>query len=263
MDEETGPPFRERLRFPMTKEKPIHRKASIKTLSSPSVDAPPRNSIHQQKKKLEIVLKCDSVGSREAVIESLAKIKHPYVDVKIIFAEFGPVSKTDLLMAITGSRLVLGFNVKVSPGIEKQSKEENIEIRLYDVIYELINDVRMIADSLVGGEDEERIIGNAKIIALFKAGEKGTILGCDVLDGFLARGRKFRVISAMGTIYSGEIESLYIENDAVNEAKPGQRVGLRIPHFKRAKLGDLVESYEIVGAGGKSPWQPRGGIFRS
>ena len=215
----------------------------------------------EKKKKLEIVLKCDSVGSLEAVISSLKTLENPDVEITPIHSGIGGISKSDLLMALTGSRLVVGFNVALLPKMERLSKEKGVEIRLYEVIYKLTEDLNKVARSLVHHGEEEKITGKAKVIALFKSSRKGTILGCEVLEGILARGKNFRVISAMGPVSSGKIESLHIEKDAVKEAKAGQKVGLKISDFAKAKMGDLVETYEKTRPEASARWHPKGRVF--
>ncbi len=157
---------------------------------------------------------------------------------------------------------MVGFNVSLLPKMHQLSKEKGVEIRLYDVIYKLTQDLEEIARSLIRPDDEkEEITGKAKVIALFKSSRKGTILGCEVLEGTLIQGKNFRVISAMGPVYSGKIESLHIEKDAVKEAKVGQKVGLKISNFNRAKKGDLVETYEKLKREAGDTWHPRGRVF--
>lgn len=215
-----------------------------------------------RKKGLEIVLKCDSVGSLEAVVSSLASLENPEVDVLPFHTGIGAISKSDLLMALTGSRLVVGFNVSLLPKMQQLSKEKGVEIRLYDVIYKLTQDLSQIAGRLIHREAEKEIItGKAKVIALFKSSRKGSILGCEVLRGALAQGKKFRIISAMGPVYSGKIESLHIEQDAVKEAKKGQQVGLKISDFNQAKKGDLVETYEKQKPEASATWHPKGRVY--
>jgi translation initiation factor IF-2 len=215
-----------------------------------------------RKKRLEIVLKCDSVGSLEAVVSSLEFLESPEVAVSPFHTGIGAISKSDLLMALTGSRLVVGFNVGLLPKMEQLSKEKGVEIRLYDVIYKLTQDLSQIAGGLIRREEKEEVItGKAKVIALFKSSRKGSILGCDVLQGALVQGKKFRIISAMGPVYSGKIESLHIEKDAVKEAKKGQKVGLKITDFNQAKKGDLVETYEKQKSEASATWHPRGRVY--
>jgi translation initiation factor IF-2 len=215
----------------------------------------------ERKRSLEIALKCDSAGSLEAVVSSITSIQDLAVGINIIHSGIGSINKSDILMANTGSRLIVGFNVDLLPKIQQLSKEQGIEIRLYDIIYKLTEDLKKTANSLILRSVGEKITGNAKVIELFKSSRRGIILGCEVLRGTLALGKKFRVISAMGPVYSGKIESLHIEKNAVKEVKAGQKVGLKISDFKKAKVGDQVECYETVRQEGPSPWQPKGGVF--
>jgi translation initiation factor IF-2 len=212
------------------------------------------------KEVLAFVLKADTTGTEEAVIAGLQSIAVDGVAIEALYAGTGDVAKTDLFMAGSGSRLVEAFNVGFLPRIKELAIENGIEIHLHDVIYTLMDDIKGIARTFAPVEDEETIIGRAKVIALFSGGHKGVILGCHINDGKLSVGKKFRLISDPGTVYTGIIESLHIQADAVRDAMTGQEVGLRIDGFKRAKEGDLVECFETVQAK-RRRWQPRGGVF--
>jgi translation initiation factor IF-2 len=212
--------------------------------------------------RLQIVLKTDTMGSEEAVV-SAVKALHPRgVEVEVIQAGIGDVSKSDLFLAETGSKLVIGFNVGVLPKVGELAKERQVEVRLYNVIYELTEGLQGIALTLLPQEEKEEITGRAKVIALFPGGRKSVILGCEVMEGSLGVGRQFRVISTPGTVFTGAIESLHIGKDAVKEAKKGQQAGLKIPGFTRAKIGDIVECFETLRPKGSKLWQPKGGIWR-
>jgi translation initiation factor IF-2 len=216
----------------------------------------------KQERKLEIVLKTDSVGSEEAVVSAIKALHTPEAAIEVIHADIGHVSKSDLFLAESGSRLVMGFNVDMLPRIKDLAKEHQVEVRLYDVIYKFLDDLKKITESLSMPEEKEQVVGRARVIALFPGGRKGIILGCQVLEGRLALGRKFRLISAPGPVYAGTIDSLHIEKDAVKEAAVGQQVGLKIQNFTRARVGDLVESFEVTRPKRSFRWQPRGGVFR-
>ena len=216
----------------------------------------------EPKRKLEIVLKTDSFGTREAILSAIKAIHNHQVDLEITQSDIGDVSKNDLFLAETASRLVIGFNVDILPKVKELAKERQVEVRLYDVIYKLVDGLKQTALSLLPREEREEITGRAKVIALFPGGRKSLILGCEVLEGTLALGKKFRLISDPGAVYEGTVESLHIEKNEVKEAKPGQQVGLKIPEFKRAKIGDLVECYVAVRPKGPGRWEPRGGVFR-
>jgi translation initiation factor IF-2 len=212
--------------------------------------------------RLELVLKCDSAGSVESVGAAISKITFPEVELSVIHSGIGAVNKSDVMLAETGSRLITGFQVDVLPGMDKVVKEHNVEVRLYKVIYTLTGDIQTIAESLVPTEYQEQIIGSARVIATFKSSRKGIILGCDVLDGFLALGQHFRIISAMGPVYMGIIESVHIGENSVQKITRGQQAGIKIRDYKQARIGDLVESFRPLPKK-VQPWQPTGKIIRT
>ena len=218
----------------------------------------------QSGKKLEIVLKCDSTGTQEAVTGLIAKLDVPGVTLKVIHAGVGDVGKSDLLMALTAGKLVVGFNVGTLPRLDQAAKEHGVEVRIHRVIYGLTEDLKRIAQSLVPPKtagEEEKITGRAEVIALFKSSHKGIILGCRVLEGILAVGKRYRIIAAMGPVHSGRLESLQVDKKPVQEGKPGQEVGIKIPNFNRAHVGDFVECFEIVPSKRPASWRPSGNIL--
>ena len=212
------------------------------------------------KKKLEIVLKCDLSGSTEAVAAVLAKLKLPEAEIKVIHSGVGAISKPDLLMALTGSKLVVGFNVGVVPKLDQWVKDHGVEVRLYNVVYKLADDLKGIVENLVPGEPEETVTARAKVIALFKTSHHGVILGCEVLEGALQVGKTFRIVPAMGPVYTARIESLQIEKKPVREVKQGQQAGLKVPDFNAVKIGDLIECFEAAHKK-REVWAPKGNIL--
>jgi len=213
-------------------------------------------------KRLELVVKGDTDGCEDAVCGALLKNTEG-VDIDIIRKGVGNICKNDVLAAANGSKLVVGFNVDALPKISDLCREQNVEIRLYSVIYTLQEDIKEIAKSLVARQEAtEEITGTAKVIALFKGSRKGIILGCEVGEGRLQKGDAFRVISGMGPIYTGIIESLHIEKDTVNQATTGRQVGVKIENFNKAKVGDLVECYKKVKPHSQKSWQPSGKILQ-
>jgi translation initiation factor IF-2 len=211
---------------------------------------------------LEVVLKCDSAGSVEAVSEAVSRMTLPDAGVAVISRGVGAISKSDVLMAETASRLIVGFQVGAVAGLEKELREHRVELRLYDVIYRLTDDLKVIAKSLTSVDQGEEITGSGKVVALFKSSRKGIIIGCEVISGHLAVGQHFRIISDMGPVYAGIIASLHIGDNAVQKATPGQKAGIRIKDFNRARVGDLVESYKPLPQRKPAAWQPAGRILR-
>ena len=213
--------------------------------------------------KLEIVLKCDVAGTAEAISASLAEIKVPGVEIDLIQVGVGKVSKSDVLMARTGSKLVLGFNVDIMPKLKQEVKEFGVEVRLYDTIYKLTEDIRKIAQSFNIEPPREKITGKAKVIATFRPGPKGMVIGCEVLDGVIELGKEFRVITAMGPAYFGKITSLQIEKQNVKLGKPGQQVGIKLMGWNKARVDDLVECFETRKPKAGGPWKPGSGVVRT
>jgi len=219
-------------------------------------------SAQSKKTKLEIVLKCDTAGSVEAVTHSLAALTVTDVDISVIHSGIGAISKSDVLFAETASRLIIGFQTGVMPLLDKVLKEHRVEVRLYDVIYNLIDDIKAIAGALVPHFPEEQVIGSGKIIALFKSSRKGIIIGCEVMEGVFSIGERFRVISVMGPVFEGTIESLHVGDTAVKKVVQGQQAGIRIKHFSGARIGDMVESFRPPPPVKARTWEPTGQIVR-
>jgi translation initiation factor IF-2 len=214
-------------------------------------------------KKLEIVLKCDVAGTAEAIAASLSEIEMPGVQIDLIQIGVGNVSKSDVLMARTGSKLVIGFNVDIMPKLKHEIKEFGVEVRLYDTIYKLTEDIRKIAKSFNITAPKEKITGKARVIATFKSSSRGIVIGCEVLEGAIELGKEFRVITAMGPAYFGKIKSLQIERKNVKSGKPGQQVGIKLVGWNKARVDDLVECYESRQPKGGGPWKPSSGVVRS
>lgn len=228
--------------------------------SAPPQNVPPRRQ-QEGRQRLELILKCGTAGSIAAVQKSLETLPSP-LPLTVMHAGIGDVNKADIILAETGSRLVIGFEVGVIPRIEEYLQQYRTEIRLYTLIYSLIKDIGSIAASLEPTRTEtEEIIGTARVIQLFKSTRKGIILGCEVLRGSLLLAQTFRVISAMGPIFTGRIESMHIEKNNVQKATAGQQVGLKINNFQKARVGDMVECLKRLPGKKEAPWQPTAGVF--
>ena len=237
----------------------LHRKK--KRWAKTRADKPLVASESQTKPaRLEIVLKCESAGSLQAVAGAISSLESDVVEIVIISSGVGEISKSDIMMAGTGSRLIIGYEIRVSSKIKEQLLAAGIEVRLYSIIYRLTDDLRQISFDYTDRDPVENITGRARVIALFKGSRKGIILGCLVKKGVLAKGGRFRVVNAMGEVYSGRIESLHIGERNVVEAKTGQQVGLKINDFKKAAIGDLVEAFSLKQQQGGT-WRPRPGVI--
>lgn len=215
--------------------------------------------------KLELVLKSDTTGSLEAVKTAiLGALLEERIKTTFIQTGVGTINQSDLFMAEAGSQLIVGFNVDVDLKTEALLKTRKVEIRLYQIIYQLIEDIKALALSLLPRPAPltETILGKARVIALFKSCRRGIIIGCEVEEGCVSIGQRFRVITAMGPAYNGKIESLQIEKEAVKQARPGQQVGIKIKNFNKVHAGDLVESYQPADSkSADKPWKPQSAIL--
>lgn len=215
--------------------------------------------------QLELVLKCDTAGSLQAVKAALLAAISDITTLSFIKTGIGTINKSDLFMAETGSHLVLGFNVAVDLKTEALLKRWNVEIRLYKIIYHLVDDIKLLASSLCLSPDftetDEILLGKARVVALFKSCRHGIIIGCEVEEGSLTLGQQFRIISAMGPTYSGRIESLHIKDEAVNQVHQGQQFGIKIKNFSKVQTGNLVESFKPTYRKPPRIWKPRNTII--
>ncbi len=182
------------------------------------------------------------------------------MEISVARSGIGAINKSDILISGTAGRLIIGFQVEIIPGLERLLRDGGVEVRLYELIYRLVEDVRAIAEGMKPSLAEEQIIGAGAVIALFKGSRKGIIIGCEVRDGFLAVGQRFRLISAMGPVYTGSIESLHIEERSVQKATRGQQVGIAIRDFNKARVGDIVESFRPAPKKGR--WEPKGEVVK-
>lgn len=213
----------------------------------------------EEKTKLEVVLKCDSKGSIEAITTLFANLILPEMEIRLIHTGVGAVTKQDLLMALSGSRLVLAYEVGVAPRLEQWIKGKGVEVRLYNVIYKIVDDLKELARDLAPAEPEETVTGTCKVIAIFKS-SKGVILGCEVQEGTVQVGKSFRVVTAMGPVHSSRIESLQVDKNPVKEARSGQQVGVKISGFTGARAGDFIECFD-PSPSRKKGWSPEGRII--
>ncbi len=222
-------------------QKSSKSKSSKETLSPPKKPFP-------SKETLELVIKADTVGTCEAIEKALENLTAKGHSIRIIHRGVGTVSKSDILMAATGSRLVLGLGVNLGPKVAAIARDMGVEILLFEVIHDLVETVsaRLSHTRQVQSQtpEPEKILGQGKIIALFKSSRHGIIIGCEITEGVFRLGAPFRVFSAMGPVYAGVIQSMQIDRNPVKEAGKGKQVGIKIPDWKEAHVGDLVEVYE-------------------
>jgi translation initiation factor IF-2 len=199
----------------------------------------------EQRNDLNIILKSDVKGSGEAIIDSLDKLPSEKIKVNTVMAGVGAITENDVLLASASNAIVIGFHVRVNPGVNKMAKQENVEIRLYSIIYELLED---ITDALMGRlapDKREKDIGKAKILQIFGVSKGPNVCGCMIESGYVKVGSKARVYRDGELIYNGEVRSLRRFQDDVKEVKQGLECGIRLDNFRDFHENDNIEFYDI------------------
>jgi len=197
-------------------------------------------------KEINIILKADVNGSAEAVKNSLNKLDVEGVKVNVIRSSVGGITESDIVLASASNAIIIGFNVRPSNAIKDKARENGVEIRLYDIIYKVVEEMEAAMKGMLDPEFEEKILGNAEIKQIFKFSKVGNIAGSLVVDGVITRNSKARIIRDGVVIYDGEVGSLQREKDSVKEVKKGLECGITIENFNDIKPGDIIESYEMV-----------------
>lgn len=197
-------------------------------------------------KELNIIVKGDVDGSIEALSDSLLKLSTDEVRVNVIHKAVGQISESDVLLAAASNAIIIGFQVRPSTNARKIAESEEIEIRLYSVIYDAINEIKSGIEGMLAPEEKEEITATAEVRETFKISKVGTIAGCMVKEGKLTRNAKVRVIRDGIVVYSGELGSLKRFKDDVKEVAAGYDCGLNINGYNDIKVGDIIEAYTIV-----------------
>lgn len=197
-------------------------------------------------KELNLIVKGDVDGSIEALSDSLLKLSTEEIQINIISKAVGQISESDVLLASASDAIIIGFQVRPSSGARKLAEAEQIDIRLYSIIYDAINEIKAAMEGMLAPEFEEKITANVEIRETFKITKVGTIAGCMVLDGTITRNSKIRIVRDGVVIYTGELASLKRYKDDVKEVSRGYECGLNIQNFNNIEVGDIVEAYEQV-----------------
>lgn len=197
-------------------------------------------------RELSIVIKGDVQGSVEALKDALENISHPQVKVKVIHSSVGGINESDVMLATASSAIIIGFNVRPELKASQVAEKEGVDIRLYNVIYEAIEDVKKALEGLLEPTLKEKILGRAEVRQTFPISRIGTVAGCYVLDGTMSRASDgVRVIRDNIVVYEGKISSLKRFKEDVKEVQTGYECGIMIENFNDLKVGDIIENYII------------------
>ncbi|MTI30781.1 translation initiation factor IF-2 [Xanthovirga aplysinae] len=227
-----------------TKREQLLREQSVRTRKHITLDEIGRRLAIGSFQELNIIIKGDVDGSVEALSDSLLKLSTDEVQINIIHKAVGQITESDVLLASASDAIILGFQVRPSAGARRIAENEEIEIRMYSIIYQAIEELKDAMEGMLAPEVEEVIVGNVEVRDVFKISKVGTVAGCYVTDGYVKRHSKVRLIRDGIVIYNGEINQLKRFKEDVGEVKQGYECGLSIVNFNDIKIGDNVEVYE-------------------
>jgi translation initiation factor IF-2 len=224
----------ERLETKRTNKLFVPQRATLETLLETA----------EGKKVLRIVLKADTQGSVEAIVNALKQIETKKVDLEIIHSAVGPISESDILLASASQAVVVGFNVKVETMAVPAAKREGVQIKLYSIIYELLDQIKDAMAGLLEPELRETVIGHAEVKQVFQL-SRGIVAGCLVTDGRIARAARARILRKRQPVYDGGISTLRRFQDDVKEVRSGLECGIKLGDFSEYQVGDVIECYQL------------------
>jgi translation initiation factor IF-2 len=226
----------ERLEELRKKKLSAPRRSTLETLFANIEDG--------NKKTLKLVVKADVQGSVEAIKKCLTDIPNDKVNLDILHAEAGPVNESDVLLASASDAIVIGFNVKLENKALAVGKREGVQMKLFSVIYELIDQVKEAMSGLLDPITRENVLGHAKVKQVFKV-TRGRVAGCLVTDGRIDRKQRARVLRDGQSVYDGGIETLRRFQDEVGEVRNGLECGIKLGNFSDYEEGDIIECYQL------------------
>ena len=198
-----------------------------------------------EKRILNIIIKADALGSKEAIVNSLEKIGNEEVDVQILLAGVGGITETDVVLAASNQALIIGFNVRSDLQAKKVAKQHNINIKYYSIIYEIFDEIRSLLSGMLAPTEKERFLGTAEIKKVFKISKLGKVAGCYVKEGIIKKTSKVRLLRDSIVIYTGDLGTLKRHSDEAKEVSEGMECGVALKDYKDLQVNDIIECYEI------------------
>ncbi|MFN5147671.1 MAG: translation initiation factor IF-2 [Flavobacteriia bacterium] len=229
-----------------SKREQLYREQGLRTTKHITLDEIGRRLAIGDFKELNIIVKGDVDGSIEALSDSLLRLSTEEIQINIVHKGVGAISEADVNLASASDAIIIGFQVRPSVSARKLAESEQIDIRLYSVIYKAIDEIKAAMEGMLSPDIEEKVIGSAEVRETFDITKVGTIAGCYVLDGLIKRTSKIRIIRDGIVIHSGVLGSLKRFKDDVKEVKNNYECGLNIDKFNDIKIGDIIEAYEEV-----------------
>ncbi|MBP5318867.1 MAG: translation initiation factor IF-2, partial [Paludibacteraceae bacterium] len=229
-----------------TKREQLQREQSIRTKKHLTLDELGRRIALGNFQELNVIVKGDVDGSIEALSDSLIKLSTPEIQVNVIHKAVGAISESDVMLASASNAIIVGFQVRPSVDARRLAEKEEIDIRLYSIIYDAIEELKDAMEGMLSPEIKEEVTATLEILELFKISKVGTVAGCIVRDGKIKRSNKVRVIRDGIVIHSGALGSLKRLKDDVKEVTTGMDCGLNIENYNDLRVGDMIESFEEI-----------------
>ncbi|HHM02654.1 MAG TPA: translation initiation factor IF-2 [Caldithrix abyssi] len=229
-----------------TKRQQLHREQEAKTHRHKTLAQISEQIKMGETQELNIVVKADVDGSAEALSDALIKLNTQEVEVNVVRKAVGPISEGDVLLASASNAVIIGFHVRANAKAKELAAREGVDIHIYRVVYDAINDIRLALEGMLRPEENEVVLGHLEVRETFKVSRVGTIAGCYVTDGKILRQNKVRIIRDDVEIYTGNIASLKRFKDDVKEVASGFECGVQIENYNDLKVGDVIESFEIT-----------------
>ncbi len=197
-------------------------------------------------KELKVIIKADVDGSAQALTDSLLRLSTEDVEVQVIRKAVGPITESDVILAAASQAIIIGFNVRPSVKAKELAEKEKVDIRLYKVIYNAIEDVEKALEGMLEPEMKEVLLGSLEVREIFKISRFGTVAGCYVQSGKITRNANVRLLRNDVELYNGKLSSLKRFKEDVKEVQAGYECGLTLENFNDIQEGDIIEAYEIV-----------------
>jgi len=228
-----------------TKRQQLKREQDAKQVKMMTLQQISDRIKHGEVRDLPVLVKADVDGSAEALADSLIKLNTSEVKLNIIRKAVGPISESDVLLASASKAVIIGFHVRPNVKARELAEKENVDIRLYRIIYDAINDIKLAMEGMLAPSLQENVVGQAEVRDTFKISRLGVIAGCYVLSGKIMRNHRIRLVRDDVEVYSGTISSLKRFKDDTREVLTGFECGIMIENYNDIKVGDIIESYEV------------------
>jgi translation initiation factor IF-2 len=229
-----------------TRRHQLQREQGIRTHKHITLDEIGRRLAIGDFKELNLIVKGDVDGSVEALTDSLLKLSTESIKVNVIHRAVGPIAESDVLLATASNAIIVGFQVRPTPGARKLAEAEEIDIRMYSIIYAAIEEIKQAMEGMLAPKEVEKVTGTAEVRETFRISKVGTVAGCYVLDGKIDRKNKVRLIRDGIVVYTGDLDTLKRFKDDVKEVTHGYECGLNIKNFNDIKVGDTLEAFEMT-----------------